>query len=148
MSFCSETRQPQWATDTRFATNAARVQNRTVLIPLLRQVTVQHSTAEWIALLERANVPCGPINNLQQVFEDPQVQARGLQQQLPHPVLGNVPTVASPLRLSKTPVRYVRAAPSLGADTAAVLTRFSLNALQAEPQPSRPQDRPQETTPP
>jgi crotonobetainyl-CoA:carnitine CoA-transferase CaiB-like acyl-CoA transferase len=140
-SFCRATGQLQWAADARFATNAARVENRSTLLPLLRQLTVHRSTAEWIALLERANVPCGPINNLQQVFEDPQVQARGLHRQLPHPVLGSVPTVASPLRLSKTPVRYERAAPALGADTAAVLERHAL--------PTHPQTKLQtETTQP
>ena len=119
------------------------MENRSTLLPLLRQQTVLRSTAEWIALLEKANVPCGPINNLQQVFADPQVQARGLHQTLPHPVLGSVPTVASPLRLSKTPVRYERAAPMLGADTAAVIARHM-------PTPANPEQQahPTETTGP
>jgi crotonobetainyl-CoA:carnitine CoA-transferase CaiB-like acyl-CoA transferase len=82
---------------------------------------VQRSTAEWISLLAQANVPCGPINTLAQVFADPQVQARGLRVELPHAVAGPVAGVASPLRLSKTPVQYRWAAPALGADTASVL---------------------------
>ena len=120
-SFCAAAGHPQWAADARFATNSARVQHRAVLVPMLRQVTVGRTTVEWIELLERANVPCGPINTLEQVFADPHVRARGLRIDLPHPVLGSVPGVASPLRLSKTPVRYARAAPTLGADTERVL---------------------------
>ncbi|MEO8057816.1 MAG: CaiB/BaiF CoA-transferase family protein [Burkholderiales bacterium] len=139
-SFCRATDQPQWAADPRFASNAARVTHRETLLPLLRQLTVHRSTAEWIALLEGANVPCGPINTLDQVFADPQVQARGLRRELPHPVLGSVPTVASPLRLSKTPVRYTHAAPALGADTAAIQARHPLptrptTSLQPETSP-------------
>ena len=120
-AFCEVAGQPGWASDPRFATNAARVEHRAQLVPLLRQATVQRSTAEWISLLAQANVPCGPINTLAQVFADPQVQARGLRVELPHAVAGPVAGVASPLRLSKTPVQYRWAAPALGADTAAVL---------------------------
>ncbi|HSV54511.1 MAG TPA: CoA transferase, partial [Burkholderiaceae bacterium] len=88
------------------------------------QATVQKTTAQWIALLEAANVPCGPINTLAQVFADPHVVARGLRVDLPHPVAGTAPAVASPLRLSKTPVQYRHAAPALGADTEQVLKQF------------------------
>ena len=120
-SFCAVAGHPEWAADSRYATNAARVQNRAQLVPLLRQATVMRSTAEWIALLEGANVPCGPINTLEQVFADPHVVARGMSVELPHPVTGTAPAVASPLRLSKTPVQYRHAAPALGADTDDVL---------------------------
>ncbi|HET9642034.1 MAG TPA: CaiB/BaiF CoA-transferase family protein [Burkholderiaceae bacterium] len=120
-SFCEVAGHPQWATDSRFATNAARVEHRQLLAPMLRKVTVARTTAEWIELLERANVPCGPINTVEQVFADVQVQARHLRVELPHPVLGTVPSVASPLRLSKTPVTYRVAPPALGADTDAVI---------------------------
>jgi crotonobetainyl-CoA:carnitine CoA-transferase CaiB-like acyl-CoA transferase len=75
------------------------------------------TTAEWIAALETAGVPCGPINDLAQVFADPQVRHRGLRVDLPHPLAGSVPQVASPLRLSATPVEYRNAPPLLGADT-------------------------------
>jgi crotonobetainyl-CoA:carnitine CoA-transferase CaiB-like acyl-CoA transferase len=132
-SFCDATGNAHWATDPRFATNAARVENRNALVPLLRQLSVERTTAEWIALLGRANVPCGPINTLEQVFADPQVIARGLHRRLPHPILGSVPTVASPLRLSKTPVRYAHAAPALGADTVAILARHPLQAIPITP---------------
>jgi crotonobetainyl-CoA:carnitine CoA-transferase CaiB-like acyl-CoA transferase len=123
-AFCRAAGQPQWAADARFATNAARVENRAVLVPLLRQATVHKTTADWVLALEAANVPCGPINTLEQVFADPQVQARGLRVDLPHPVTGTAPTVASPLRFSKTPVQYRSAAPALGADTERVLSQL------------------------
>ena len=79
------------------------------------------TTAEWVSQLERVGVPCGPINDLAQVFDDPQVKARGLALQLPHVLAGMVPQVASPIRLSKTPVEYRSAPPLLGEHTAQVL---------------------------
>jgi crotonobetainyl-CoA:carnitine CoA-transferase CaiB-like acyl-CoA transferase len=92
-----------------------------VLIPLLRQATVMRSTAEWIAALEDAGVPCGPINRLNEVFADPQVLARGLKVDMPHPQFGSVPLVANPIRLSATPVQYRVAPPTLDEHGAAVL---------------------------
>jgi crotonobetainyl-CoA:carnitine CoA-transferase CaiB-like acyl-CoA transferase len=115
--------QPQWADDPRFLTNKLRVANRAQLIPLIRQATVFKTTAQWVTELERAGVPCGPINDLQQVFADAQVQARGLAVQLPHPLSGTVPHVASPIRLSETPVEYRYAPPLLGEHTVQVLQR-------------------------
>ena len=119
--FCEIAGHAEWAEDPRFASNSARVAHRDVLIPLIRQATVFRSTAEWIAALEPAGVPCGPINDLAQVFADPQVIARGLKVELPHPLAGTVPGVASPLRLSATPVQYRNAPPLLGEHTDAVL---------------------------
>ncbi|PAA23719.1 CoA transferase [Pseudomonas fragi] len=113
--------RPEWADDPRFATNTLRVANRSVLVPLLRQATVFKTTAEWVAQLEAVGVPCGPINDLAQVFADPQVQARGLAMQLPHALAGLVPQVASPIRLSETPVEYRNAPPLLGEHTRQVL---------------------------
>lgn len=114
--------QPQWAVDPRFATNKQRVAHRAELIPLIRQATVFKTTAEWVMALEGAGVPCGPINDVAQVFADPQVQFRGLQVHLPHALGGTVPQVASPIRLSATPVEYRRAPPLLGEHTWEVLT--------------------------
>ncbi|ATP47952.1 CoA transferase [Pseudomonas putida] len=114
--------QPQWADDPRFATNKLRVANRGELIPLIRQATVFKTTAEWVSQLEKAGVPCGPINDLAQMFQDPQVVARGLAVTIPHPLAGSVPQVASPIRLSETPVEYRRAPPLLGEHTEAVLS--------------------------
>ncbi|MEG1039108.1 MAG: CaiB/BaiF CoA-transferase family protein [Pseudomonas sp.] len=113
--------QPQWANDPRFATNKLRVANRAELIPLIRQATVFKTTAEWVALLEKAGVPCGPINDLAQMFADPQVKSRGLAIEIPHPLAGKVPQVASPIRLSETPVQYRNAPPLLGEHTEQVL---------------------------
>lgn len=124
-SLCRAAGHPEWAEDPRFASNAARVEYRRTLVPLLRQLTVQRTTDDWIALLEQANVPCGPINDLAGVFADPQVRARELRVDLPHPLAGSVPSVASPLRLSKTPVQYRHAPPALGADTREVLDRLA-----------------------
>ena len=118
--FCTVAGRPEWAQDERFATNPQRVRHRAELIPLLRQTTVMRSTAEWVSALEQADVPCGPVNRLDQVFADPQVQARGIQVDLPHP-LGTVSTVASPVRLSATPVQYRMAPPLLGQHTEEVL---------------------------
>ncbi|UVL24520.1 CaiB/BaiF CoA transferase family protein [Pseudomonas donghuensis] len=113
--------QPQWADDPRFATNKQRVANRAELIPLIRQATVFKTTAEWVAQLEQAGVPCGPINDLAQMFADPQVKARGLAIEMPHPLAGQVPQVASPIRLSETPVEYRHAPPLLGEHTEQIL---------------------------
>ena len=115
--------QPQWADDPRFATNKLRVANRAVLIPLIRQATVFKTTSEWVLQLEQAGVPCGPINDLAQMFADPQVKARGLAIEMPHVLAGMVPQVASPIRLSETPVEYRSAPPLLGEHTLEVLQR-------------------------
>ena len=115
--------QPGWADDPRFASNKQRVANRAVLVPLIRQATVFKTTAQWVEQLEAVGVPCGPINELAQVFADPQVQARGLAFELPHVLAGLVPQVGSPIRLSETPVEYRRAPPLLGEHTQEVLAR-------------------------
>ena len=119
--FAEAAGHPEWASDDRFASNKARVAHRKELIPLIRQVTVFRTTAEWVALLEQAGVPCGPINDLAQVFADPHVLARGLRVDMSHPLAGSVPQVASPIRLSETPVEYRAAPPLLGEHSEAVL---------------------------
>ncbi|MEW5783188.1 MAG: CaiB/BaiF CoA transferase family protein [Pseudomonadota bacterium] len=126
--FCSIAGHPEWATDARFATNAARVDHRDVLIPLIRQATVTKTTDEWIARLEAAKVPCGPINDLARVFADPQVVHRRLRLDLERPEGGTVPQVANPLKLSTTPVDYRRAPPALGADTDAILAELGYDS--------------------
>jgi crotonobetainyl-CoA:carnitine CoA-transferase CaiB-like acyl-CoA transferase len=113
--------QPELATDPRFATNLARVGNRTELIRMLRQQTIKRSTVEWVDALEAVDVPCGPINDIAHVFEDPQVIARGMKIQADHPTAGRIPLVANPIRLSETPVEYRNAPPTLGQHTAEVL---------------------------
>ncbi len=122
--FCEVAGIANLADDPRFVTNKARVAHRAELIPLLRQATVFKTTAQWIELLEKAGVPCGPINDLQQVFADPQVQARGLRLDLPNALGSSTPQVASPLRLSVTPVAYRSAPPLLGQHTDSLLQRL------------------------
>lgn len=122
--FCEVAGIAGLADDPRYATNKARVANRAELIPQLRQVTVFKTTAQWVELLEQAGVPCGPINDLQQVFADPQVLARGLRLDLPNGLGSDTPQVASPLRLSATPVAYRSAPPLLGEHTDALLQRL------------------------
>ena len=133
--FCAVAGRAEWASDPRFATNAARVAHRSALIPLLRQTTVMRKTQEWTEALESQAVPCGPINRLDAVFADPQVVARGLRVALPHPVAGDVPGVANPIRLSGTPVAYRSAPPRLGAHTAEVLTDWLGLAVTADAAP-------------
>jgi len=129
--FCEVAGLTALADDPRFSTNKARVAHRGELIPLIRQATVFKTTAEWIAELEQAGVPCGPINDLAQVFADPQVQARGLRFELPHALAGSVPQVASPIRLSATPIQHRNAPPLLGEHTEQVLQQWlGLNAEQ------------------
>ena len=94
---------------------------------------MRRTTHEWIALLETAGVPCGPINSIEQVFADPQVQARGMQIAMAHPSAGSIPLVASPLRLSATPVAYTRPPPLLGEHTHAVLAELlQIDAAELE----------------
>jgi crotonobetainyl-CoA:carnitine CoA-transferase CaiB-like acyl-CoA transferase len=109
------------ATDARFTTNAQRVAHRSVLVELLTPVLARRSMAEWIAMLEAANVPCGPINRLDQVFADPQAVARGLTVTMNHAAKGAMDLVASPLRLSRTPPEYRSAPPLLGEHTDEIL---------------------------
>ena len=100
--FCAEAGAPALASDPRFATNSARVGHREALVEQLRALTVT-ATKDWIAALETAGVPCGPINTLAEVFADPQTQAREMVRELPHDRLKTVPTVANPIRMSETP---------------------------------------------
>jgi crotonobetainyl-CoA:carnitine CoA-transferase CaiB-like acyl-CoA transferase len=110
-----------FAKDPRFTKNSDRVRNRATLIPLLDVILAKRRVAEWVALLEPLGIPVGPINDLAQVFEHPQVKSRGMRVDLAHPLSDTVPTVASPMRLSETPVCYRSAPPTLGQHTAEVL---------------------------
>jgi len=120
-SLCRMLGEPQWADDDRFRTNADRVANRSALIALIAQATILKSTRDWVELLEANNVPGGPINTIRDVFEDAQVRARHLQQELGHPRIGRVPIVANPIRMSQSPVEYRLAPPLLGEHTRHVL---------------------------
>ena len=104
-----------------YCENPLRVQHRKQLIPLLEEMTRKKTKAEWISLLEESGVPCGPINNFKEVFENEQVTARGVELQVPHPTTGSMKLVASPMRLSKTPTEVRMPPPTLGQHTEAIL---------------------------
>jgi crotonobetainyl-CoA:carnitine CoA-transferase CaiB-like acyl-CoA transferase len=137
-AFCEVLGEPDWATDARFATNPQRVRHRKLLVGLIEQRLGTTDAHEWLQRLEAAGVPCGPINDLAQVFEDPQVLHRGLRVHAAHPVAGEVSLVASPLRFGREPVTYDRAPPLLGQHTDEVLGRLlgldsaALERLRAE----------------
>ncbi len=134
--FCEIADCAHFSSDPRFATNAARVINRETLIPMLREVLVTRTSEQWVTPLSVASVPCGPINDIAQTFAHPQVQHRGMRVDLPHPLADSVPTVANPIRMSGSPVRYQSAPPTLGQHTDDVLTslcgveRVELDALR------------------
>ena len=119
--FCQVAGHPELAQDPRYATNPARVANRKELVPILERLLEQRTSRDWLSALEAVGVPCGPINDVSQVFADPHVQARNIHQDLPHPSAGTVPTVASPIRYSATPIEHTVAPPTLGQHTDAVL---------------------------
>ncbi len=120
-SFCKVAGRPELAADPRYATMPGRIGNRGELIPLIREIMNGRASKDWIERLEAANVPCGPINNYKEVFEDPQVRHRGLKIEIPHPAGVPSPTVASPMRFSETPVEYELPPPLLGQHTREVL---------------------------
>jgi crotonobetainyl-CoA:carnitine CoA-transferase CaiB-like acyl-CoA transferase len=120
-SFCRVAGRPELAADSRYATMPGRITNRAALIPLLREILRERPSARWLTELEAGNVPCGPINNYKEVFEDPQVRHRGLKVEIPHPSGVPRPTVASPMRFSGTPVEYKLPPPRLGEHTREVL---------------------------
>jgi crotonobetainyl-CoA:carnitine CoA-transferase CaiB-like acyl-CoA transferase len=119
--FCGVAGKPEWAADPRFAKNADRVRNRETLVPLIADVVRTRTQTAWLRALEPLGIPSGPINRLDQVFADPQLAARGLRMDLPHPLAGTVPQVGAPFKLSATPLSYERAPPLLGEHTASVL---------------------------
>ncbi len=124
---CDIVEAPELAKDPRFATNPARVKHRSVLVPLLAERIARKPMHFWSEALEAAGVPCGPINDLAQVFDDPHVQHRGMRIELPHPTAGKVPLVASPIKLSRTPVEHRTAPPLLGQHTDEVLAGIGLD---------------------
>ena len=124
---CQEADAVHLSKDPRFATNAARVTNRDALDELLEPIMMKRTTAEWVKALEAAGVPCGPINNLKEVFEDPQVQARGMKIEMQHKTAGKVPLIRGPMRFSETPVEHKLPPPTLGQHTDEVLTILGMS---------------------
>ena len=130
--FCGVIGKPEWAKDERFATNKARVINREVLVPMISDVTRTKATVQWVDALEGKAVPCGPVNQMSDVFKDPQVQARGLRVELPPTQVDGVTTapvytVASPVRLSDTPPVLSSPPPALGQHTDEVLQSIGIS---------------------
>ncbi|UEP49440.1 CaiB/BaiF CoA transferase family protein [Burkholderia ambifaria] len=113
--------RPELADDARFATNPSRVRHRDTLVPILAEMVKARGKADWIGALEAAGVPCGPINDLDEVFDNEQVIARGMQVSLPHPCGADVKLVRNPIRMSATPPDARTAPPLLGAQTEDVL---------------------------
>ncbi|MGO2241914.1 MAG: CaiB/BaiF CoA transferase family protein [Halomonas sp.] len=130
--FCTVLSLPSLANDPRFATNGARVNNRAILVPQLEAALSQRSTDHWLAAFEAVGVPCGPINTLDRVFDDPHVKARGLKQTLPHTQAGHVDLVANPIRFNGKPMSATTAPPHLGEHTENVLDELGITPEQLE----------------
>ncbi len=122
-SFCEVARRPELADDPRFRSNPERLRNRETIVTIVQDILRTRTSAEWIRALDAAGVPCGPINDLREVFDDPQVRHRGIKVHIPH-AYGSVSTVANPIRLSETPITYDVPPPLLGQHTREVLSHL------------------------
>lgn len=119
--FCAAAHREDLPQDERFTKNANRVKHRATLVPVLEDIFKQRSTEDWVNALETAGVPCGPINTVAQAFANPQVQSRGMQIQLPHPLAGQVPLMGSPMKFSGTPIEHKLPPPVLGQHSEEIL---------------------------
>ena len=119
--FCEVAGEPALAKDPRFVTNTDRVNNRAAIVAEMARIVATKTTQEWLDLLGQRGVPCGPINNMAQTFEHPQVRHRHMQMQMAHPVSGVVPLIANPIRFTEQPIEYRGAPPVLGQHTDEVL---------------------------
>ena len=123
---------PEWIEDARFLTNTQRMQNLDALVALMNEKLAMKTVAEWIALLEAAGVPCGPINSIAQVLEDPHALARDMVVELEHPKAGRTRAIGLPIKLSATPGKVARPAPLFGQHTREVLAEFEFSAKEIE----------------
>ena len=124
--FCEFAEVPELTDDSRFKTNTDRVQNRNILVALITDLTQQHTTQYWLDGLEKSHVPCGPVNTIKDVFDDPQIQHREMEISMPHPLSGkgDVSLIGSPIKMSATPVSYRHAPPTLGQHTNEILAEM------------------------
>ena len=118
---CGLLEHPEWAADPDYATAALRVRKRAGLIARIEAITSAHPRQYWLDRFVREGIPCGPVNDYAQVFEDPQVRARGMVVEIEHPVLGPMKALGSPIKMSETPPDATRRAPLLGEHTREVL---------------------------
>ena len=125
-AYCQAMGRPDLATNPDYVTNSQRLINRVALIKELESIMRTRGRDEWIAALQKVGVPCGPINTIEQVFENPQVKAREIWKTMPHPLAGTTPTTASPIRYSETPIQYRMAPPLLGQHTDEILKELGL----------------------
>jgi crotonobetainyl-CoA:carnitine CoA-transferase CaiB-like acyl-CoA transferase len=123
---------PEWVEDARFLTNTHRMQNLDALVALMNEKLATKTVAEWIALLEPAGVPCGPINAIAQVLEDPHALARDMVVELEHPKAGRTRAIGLPIKLSATPGKVARPAPLFGQHTREVLAEFEFSTREIE----------------
>ena len=129
---CEVLGQPALAQDERFAKNASRVRNLAVLHPLIAAILKEQDRSHWVAALDAAGVPAGPINAIPEVFEDRQVKHRGMLVDVPHPLSGTVPQVASPMRFTAAPLVHDRAPPLLGEHSVEILRGIGIGDAEIE----------------
>ena len=128
--FCEALGRPELALDERFAENQDRVRNRSILAQIIREELERRDRKDVVAALDRAGVPCGPINTIPEVFEDPQVKHREMLIEIPHPLADKVPLVASPMRFKEAPLMHDRAPPLLGEHTVDILKELNMDDAQ------------------
>jgi formyl-CoA transferase len=128
LRFCDLLGHPEWATEPDFANNTLRVRNQPALAARIEAVTGEQPRAHWLALFEANDIPCGPINNYAQVFDDPHLVAREMAVEVEHPTLGRMRSLGSAIKMSETPTDPRRRAPLLGEHTEAVLAEYGFSA--------------------
>ncbi|MBI4706105.1 MAG: CoA transferase [Deltaproteobacteria bacterium] len=121
VSFCRAVDRPEWLDDPRFASNPKRVENRGVLLPLVAELIAEKTCDEWMEVLVQAAVPCGPVNNMERLFSDPQVLHRGMVAEVPHPTIGALRLAGIPIKYSDTPGQVRLPPPLLGQHTGEIL---------------------------